>query len=99
MRALSTRGTLQPSRGQRAPREGAGQPPALFLNRGQQPLSVETGDIFTEAVNRNAPRLPPRWKSECRRTRKLVYVCANSSHQTLCPPASAQSRPPPPPDR
>ncbi len=29
----------------------------------------------------------------------LTYVYANFSHETLCPPASAESRPPPSPDR
>ena len=33
------------------PREGAGQLPALFLVRGQQPLSVETGEILPSRSN------------------------------------------------
>jgi hypothetical protein len=42
--------------------------------------SVEAGEILIETVRGNALRLPQWWKSKCRRTRKLVYVYADSSH-------------------
>ena len=42
--------------------------------------SVEANEILIETVRGNALRLPQWWKSKCRRTRKLVYVYADSSH-------------------
>ncbi len=42
--------------------------------------SVEASEIHTETVRENSPRSRPWWKSKCRRTRKLIYVCADSSH-------------------
>jgi hypothetical protein len=42
--------------------------------------SLEASEILIETVRGNALRLPPWWKSKCRKTRKLVYVYADSSH-------------------
>ena len=42
--------------------------------------SLKTSEILMETVRGNALRLPQWWKGKCRRTRKLVYVYADSSH-------------------
>jgi hypothetical protein len=41
---------------------------------------VEAREILTETMRGNALRLPPWWKSKCRKARKLIYVYADSSH-------------------
>jgi hypothetical protein len=53
--------------------------PGLSVVKGQEE-SVEASEILTETVRGNSPRLPPWWKRKCRRTRKLIYVYADSSH-------------------
>ena len=37
-------------------------------------------EILTETVRETSPRLPAWWKGKCWKTRKLGYVCADSSH-------------------
>ncbi len=53
--------------------------PGLSVVKGEEE-SVEAREILTEAARATSPRLPSRWKSMCRKARKSIYVCADSSH-------------------
>jgi hypothetical protein len=62
-------------------RSATGTVPGLSMSvvKGEEESAV-AGEILTETVSGDSPRLPPWWKSKCRKTRKSIYVYANSSH-------------------